>query len=406
MTGWEGLVSAALLGTQRRPAELGALPAAVGKLARGEDPARELLSAAAALTVYRRAGAVPLPAVAPPAPAPADERPLAGPAAVRRLDRLLAGEQGEVLPEWLRAVAARGLRVPPERLPALAGLARSRPSLRDAVAAAAGPRGPWLAALVPEWAFLAGADTGPDVWRLGAPVARRTWLAQRRREDPAAAREALARVWAAEPAARRAEFLAVLVDGLSAADEDFLESALDDRSADVRRLAADLLARLPGSRLAARMAERAAALVTVEGDALRLSLPGECDGPMLRDGVRAEPPLATGRRAWWFRQIVAATPLSLWSAFASGPRELLRRSLARGAAVAEPFRVGLAEAAGRQRDREWARALLAVKPPVPAKAVPELIAVLPPGEWAAALAGLWDRRRGDTLNAAVRGLPA
>ena len=40
-------------------------------------------------------------------------------------------------------------------------------------------------------------------------------------------------------------------------DEPFLESALDDRSREVRQQAADLLTRLPDSRLALRMAERA-----------------------------------------------------------------------------------------------------------------------------------------------------
>ena len=52
-------------------------------------------------------------------------------------------------------------------------------------------------------------------------------------------------------------FLSVLADGLSLADEPLLEAALDDRAAEVRSWAAYLLARLPGSALGQRMAERA-----------------------------------------------------------------------------------------------------------------------------------------------------
>ncbi|MFD6942877.1 DUF5691 domain-containing protein, partial [Streptomyces roseolus] len=68
-TAWERLVSAALLGTDRRP------PAG----ARGPEAAGALLDAAARHTLRRRAGLRPGPAAAPLEPAPHDPRPAGAP---------------------------------------------------------------------------------------------------------------------------------------------------------------------------------------------------------------------------------------------------------------------------------------------------------------------------------------
>ena len=46
---------------------------------------------------------------------------------------------------------------------------------------------------------------------------------------------------------QRASLLAVLAPGLSLDDEEFLETALDDRAGEVREVARQLLSRLPGS---------------------------------------------------------------------------------------------------------------------------------------------------------------
>ena len=57
-----------------------------------------------------------------------------------------------------------------------------------------------------------------------------------------------------EPAPVRTEFLAVLRDRLSTADEEFLETALDDRARDVRRLAAEQ--KSPAARLPVKQQRR------------------------------------------------------------------------------------------------------------------------------------------------------
>ena len=146
-------------------------------------------------------------------------------------------------------------------------------ALRPAVAGVLGHRGRWLAAHRADWqrvvAGAAGPDPadGPDVWHTGSRAERAGYLAALRDTDPAAARDLLAAGWASETGDDRAELLPVLARGLSAADEEFLEAALDDRKGAVRTAAVRLLARLPGSAWCRRAAERAGPLLQLAGSA-------------------------------------------------------------------------------------------------------------------------------------------
>ncbi|OZM79881.1 DUF5691 domain-containing protein [Pseudonocardia sp. MH-G8] len=387
MSAWDDLVAAALLGTQRRRPDPGALPAPVRALATGETEVA-LLRAAAALANYRRAGQAPArPQVRLPV-APRDERPLVPPLARRRLPRLAA----DLLPEWLTAVHAAGLRVPPEQLPALAEAARTRVALRAPLAAAAGAAGSWLGERNPAWSFLASAPAGTDVWEYGNALQRREWLDRTLEEDPAAARSALAATWGSEPGGVRAEFLDVLGTHLAADDEPFLEAALDDRAGPVRTAAADLLARLPGSRLAARMRERATRLVRPDGDALVVTLPDPADGAVRRD---------LGGDGDLLRGVVAATPLAHWA-----PHGTPAQLLARPVTGADPrvLRAGWVSAAGRQRDTGWGAAVLDAAGPDDA-AVAGVVGLLPAPLHRAAVSALAARLAPPTMAAAVAGLP-
>jgi len=134
---WEELVSTALVGTERRQLP-GDLASPASPLA--DDPEAVLLDRAALEVARRRAGwtagkAEPLP------PAREEQVPLVGRAAGQRLGRMLGGNHAGLLPEWLGAVAALGLRVPEHLLPEL--LDRGR-----------GARGGWLARLNPDWTYL------------------------------------------------------------------------------------------------------------------------------------------------------------------------------------------------------------------------------------------------------------
>ncbi|WP_374213483.1 DUF5691 domain-containing protein [Streptomyces sp. G1] len=364
--GWDELVAAALLGTERR---------------RGSPEA--LLGAAALQTVRRRAGLRPAEAGPRPEPAPRDPRPEPPEPARRRLAQLLAGRAGagsgsgrrgaapdltELLPQWLAAAGQHGYRAPASLVPALLDVARARSDLRPQALALAGTRGLWLARLNPDWRFAlrggsGGAGELPDaedsagverLWQEGLFAERVALLGLVRAHEAAAGPRLLETTWSTERAEDRLMFLDSLRVGLSAHDEPFLEAALGDRSRNVRATAAELLSALPTSALAGRMAERALACVGPEG----VTPPAACDAGMLRDGVVKRPPAGRGERAWWLGQLVESAPLSCWrERFGGlGPAEIVALPVAEG--WAEELHAAWCRAAVRQGDPAWSQALL------------------------------------------------
>ncbi|MFJ9441536.1 DUF5691 domain-containing protein [Kitasatospora sp. NPDC101235] len=417
---WETLHTSALLGTDRRPLPATALPLA-DAVDQG-DPATALLELAALAAVRRRAGALPVPAAEPPGPPAAeDTRPELPEPAARRLAVLLSGRTGssgggtlanlaELLPQWLGTARARGLRPPAALIPGLLDAARARSELRADAVALAGPLGRWLAEQNPDWRFvlrtttpeLPQQPTDDRLWHEGLFAERVTHLTLVRRRDPAAGLELLRGTWSTERAEDRLLFLDALQDGLSPADEPFLEAALGDRSKNVRATAAELLSTLPGSALARRMADRARAAVRLAGTGTHLLVtpPAECDAQMQRDGIAPKSPTGRGERAWWFGEVVAAAPLSVWpESTGLAPEQLL--ALRAGDSIdetssswADDLREAWARAAVRQQDADWARALLGPAPVPPGRgtrarapratgAPAKLLAVLPPEERAA-----------------------
>ncbi|GAA4229857.1 hypothetical protein FHR32_000036 [Streptosporangium album] len=367
-TAWEELVSAALVGTDRRP-----VPG-------GSAPETELLERAAVHTLRMRAGQR-LAGGEPLSVAPAEEQPVVSRAAADRLGRILGGERPRLLAEWLETAAGRGYRVSPHLLPELLDQGARDRSIRPHLGVLAGHRGRWLAGLNPAWDFLlqevtavasAASDDAREVWEFGTSGDRRAHLGAVRSADPAGARQLLAKTWEKEAPEDRAAFLEVLAAGLSPDDEPFLEAALDDRRREVRHQAADLLTRLPDSRLGRRMAGRVTRYLTVEGGGIQVTPPVVCDAAMERDGIRAKPPRGTGERGWWLQQAVARTPLGVWTRLLGRPpAELVRMEIADWG---REVMAGWVRAAVLQGDPEWARELFAWDP------LADLLAALPGAE--------------------------
>jgi hypothetical protein len=387
VTTWSDLAAAALLGTGRRPFEAETLPGPLeqartgtGTGGRGGDDAAALLDLAALAAVYRRAGARsaaagPLPAAA----APGEPREVAD---APSLQTVLARADTDLLELWLRTAAARGVRPPDRLLPALLDHATRQPRLATALLAASGPRTRWLAVHRSHWASAVQrastreGDPPPlgevpeDAWSAGTPPHRLAWLTDLRRRDPGAARDLLEAGWAAEAPAERAALVGVLGHGLDAADEPFLERCLADRRGEVRRVAAQLLARLPGSAFTGRAAARVLALVHLERSLLRRRLvvvdpPLDRDDEMARDQVPPAPKGGDaadgGPGAWYLRHLVAAAPPAVWvPAFGATPGDVVALDVAGG--WGRVLWCGWAEAALRERDASWASALLARLP--------------------------------------------
>ena len=383
MTSYRELVAAATVGIAQRPLQVAELPepAAEQVAVIDADPAAGLLDAAALFDVARRASALSARPIAPVASAAQDNRPELRPGAARIVAELLASGPSDVLSDLLQAAADAGFRASPPLLPSLLCAAAVNSTLRAAVVATLGERGRWLAAYRPEWRHLLGADTD-DAWQVGSLAERRSWLRQLRRRDPDAARTLLADGWTRETGEGRTELITVLADGLSRADEAFLEAALDDRKADVRRRAAYLLQRLAGSALQARARDRAATVLRVEAGRIVATAPDEPDDAARRDGLDVRPRgPQTGTKTWLLTQLIAAAPLELWSETLGGePHRIVALPIADDSGPA--VHAGWRRAAVRQRNLDWARALLDVSEQAPAGPPydQELSALLPHAE--------------------------
>jgi hypothetical protein len=377
VTGWADLSAAALLGTERREPDLAAVPGPLGDALHhlpspdaggpAGDPAVRLLDAAALATPYRRAG---IRQTAPEIPLPAEVgaepgrpvRPTAGAHLTRILD---GGKNGkELLIEWTTAAAAGAWLPPADLLPALLDTATRDGELAAAVVPVLGARGRWLAAFRPDWARLLtvrGVETDdPDAWEHGEQAARRGYFTRLRRTDPAAARRLLTETWQEENGEDREWFAELISTAPAPADEELLETALDDRRKSVRHFAAIALAQLPTSAYAGRMAERARAAIRLERRRLRPTLqvtpPEACDEGMIRDGISPKPPNGTGRQAYWLRRILGATPLEVWTAIAP-PAQLLELRV--DGDWRDVLLGGWRDAALRRRDPVWTAALAA-----------------------------------------------
>ena len=342
----------------------------------GETPRRgsaaALLEAAGVALTYRRAGITPSTGQAPVIPAPDEtDRSLPGPAGTR-LRRILSdggtpgGSQAaqELLAQWLELAAAYGGHVPAETLPALLDAGRRNGAIRPSLGRVAGRRGTWLADMRTDWRWLldeAPASVAAD-WETGSSGERLAYLSELRRTDPAAGLALLAATWPAESSDDRARFLAALSVGLSTADDEFLDRALDDRRKEVREAALELLRRLPGSALGERMTERVLRAVRVERrtfgrDRLVVEPPADLDQGLRRDGVGATPARGIGVGAWLLEEIVAGTPLDIWTPrFGRTPEVVI--DLAGGHDWESPLLHGWAKAAIAQQHTGWAEALV------------------------------------------------
>jgi hypothetical protein len=361
---WDELVSTALIGTDRHP-----LPPPAGPTARfgtGDDAASALLDRVAAVQAARRAGALPTTAGEPLPPAPVDPRPPCPTPVSRRLGAVLHGQHPELLGELVRGLADRGWVLPPEHLLTLMDRTRNDPDVHRLVVAAAGPILPWLGALLPRLGWPTAEPNGSvlaaeatEVWERGAPAERVELLRRLRVTEPERARELLAGGLAKERADHRAACLATLVIGLSPDDEPLLEEALSDRSAPVREVAVSLLATLPSSAWAARMASRAREMVSVDArgahDRLDVRLVAPVPPEWERDGITAAAPAGTSVGAHVLHQVLAGAPLSTWSELGR-PVDLV--VLASEHELREVVLGAWAEAAARQHDSSWARLLV------------------------------------------------
>ena len=267
-----------------------------------------------------------------PEPAPAETRPPCSEALARLVAELCRGRNA-LLAEAVARIDLRAQRLPPSILIDFAQVKDA--ALQPAAGRVAGARGRWLAAHNPAWRWLIEGETAlaatgnrRKLWEEGTLPSRLAVLRVVRTENAGEGRAWLEAVWKEEKAAVREALLAALETNLSLDDEPFLARAVGDRAGPVRAAAVGLLARLPGSALAARMRARAEAILSGDAPAgflgglrrltggPKLSLivtPPEAFGAdWAADGIVEKPPEKTGEKAFWIAQVLALVPPAHW----------------------------------------------------------------------------------------------
>ena len=372
MQTWKDIVSTSVVGTEQQDFviavqndELGGLLSQIARTDREEA----LLNAASLVTLYRRAGVVAVTDTRETFElSPTDETPLVGTEAGNHLALMLQGQFKTVLPEWLRAMDKAQVRVPEEYLPQLFDEGQIDSSLRELITKVAGKRGAWLSKQNPDWSYAIPSE-GKDAWETGSREQRMSLLSDLRRRDSNAARELLASTWQEESAKDRAAFLDKLVVGVSYEDEEFLNGALQDRSADVRHVAREILANLTNAQFTQRLKQLWSQILNFKKPLLgkariEVSLPDDPIEWLKTNQIEVDniPRTATaqslGPKGWCLKELVALTPLSHWrELWEKSPRDIVNAAFE--GEWARAFSEGFVKAVRRERDQEWIEALIA-----------------------------------------------
>ncbi len=271
------------------------------------------------LDLMRRAGVEPR-RVQPLAPSPEETRRVA-PAAHALAEAFALKAEAAVL-EWAGGAERAGFVVPPEALPAFLGLPkRSRSRVRPVL----GERGLWLARMM-------NVEVEP-------PPSETVDLGE----------------WDGLDWKARVEGIGLLAANLSKNDEPILMRALEDRRAEVREAAVELLVRLPDSSATQRLVALARTSVIVRRSLLKTTLDVAPPAPDLLPKwlPRTVARSGVGPGAHALKDVLRFVPPSTWG---GSPENLL--GLASKTDELEALTTGWGDAALRFDDRDWIDALL------------------------------------------------
>ncbi len=352
MTTLYQLSGTALLGTRRSTLELRELP--LGLELSWLSPEAQLLAAAGTLNLFEQAGQLPQRFKKQQPAMPKEEHPIITALASRYLAMMLEGTFSDLLPEFFRVMHETTQRLPEEFLPTLLERGKTMYALRDRIKPVLGKTGQWLAEQNPAWGFVLPLnwEIANHAWRSNVMLIRQATVKQARTISPSLGRDLIESTWKSESPTDRTWILKTLRVGLSMDDEPFLETALDDRSHTVRKLASELLSVLPDSRLSKRIAQVARQAFDL-GESLEYH-PPEMTAQLSRDGV-TQPNWADQERvrAMQVTDLMGLVHLSFWPTI---PATLIQAALQSSYSAA--FVTGLSNAIERQQDSTWAKELL------------------------------------------------
>ncbi|MEQ8702582.1 MAG: DUF5691 domain-containing protein [Phaeodactylibacter sp.] len=357
---WEALAKLALLGTER-----GQLPhkvqEALGKVGiqTAQAPEAVLLEGAALYHQLRRAG-FPLQKGAAATLRPdTAKRPAMPPRAARQMEHVIRGNYRDALPEAFQLTAQAGYALPPEHLPALLYKAARRKNFWKALRPLLEPSDFEFLQLNPDWAGLTECPTAGD-WSSLSQETRLQMLRHIRFEQSEKAILYLQECWEELTPPEKKGLLGLLETGLSAADQLFLETQLEDSRKEVRQAAARLLLKIPDTPLQDTIYKEAASWLEVQKDGrLDLHAPKQPVAYFKKLGLyrTKKHKYAGGVHAGQAYDILSLVPPKRWEAHFGKPTLDTLRLFARGNQQIL-LTDAVANAALLHQDHRWIEALL------------------------------------------------
>ncbi|MGX5856159.1 DUF5691 domain-containing protein [Dyadobacter jiangsuensis] len=244
------ILKAALLGTDRHMPEIpkGA-PEVYAKIhALPTSKEDRFLKMAFVSLLYEEAGAKPLVIDShlpecPPEPQAVVTGQLAG-----WVQSALADQNDVLLAFLIFRILQRNEVIQPQLVTAMLDKALEKKYDKQKLLSICGTTGQWLCNLNPRWRVLRdGTEEDENVWETGSMENRKAFLSALRRTDPSAATTLLENTLPQENANNRLAFLQLLHDGLSLADEPFLQKLVTDKSQKVKETAIGMLRQIQGS---------------------------------------------------------------------------------------------------------------------------------------------------------------
>jgi hypothetical protein len=348
VSGYQRLISAATvgLGGKALPELMFDAPvdASAAALCDPADPLGSTLRVAGLYAVARRAGQLATAVQPTVEPAPPETRPLITDTHAFLMEQALTVRP--ILDGVIGDIAAAGRRLPPRLIPELL-LMYHKDVVGQQLWEAIGTGGQWYAAqryrALRHFGMPADSSWPDEVqFTHGEAAQRLSWLRTARCIDPDRARELVVAHWASEDASSRAQLIAEFSDPEHAADEPFLEAALEDPAATVHSAAVDALTYRSRSRYLDRLKETAAQIFSAKKTLL---------GAKITVNVIAEPGTVAN--------IVARTPIAFWNEFFTArslPPEKVVRAL--GDASDAAVLAALTTSALRGDDPVWTAALI------------------------------------------------
>lgn len=360
---WNDILRMALLGSER----VHLTPEVSRRLSHyGIDTEDELsqliLQGAATLSPLRKA-AVTLhssPISPPPAVEELEQRPRIPDSSIRHLQHILSGRYAYALPEYIRHLLAGGKQLPPEFIPRFLDYSLQHPERWPVLGPVLGERAQWLINLRPHWHVLS-SQAQPERWPYADMEERMQIIRLLRQQQPNQALSLLSGLWPELDYRKKQEFLSLLEHGLSSEDEQFLENALNDGRKEVRRSAALLLCKIPGSQLGDRLYQYVRNYIEPTArHRLVISWPEDPPPKELREAIQPKQwikSVGSLKRAYLFAALRQLSPQHWQELTASSDQAELVRSLA-DSQQAELLLGALSDAAVLWKDADLADSIL------------------------------------------------